>query len=434
MGEIIKIDNGYRFCVYTHRVNNGENKVLDIPMVVLKREDGSVAKYTGYEAFFGPYKYKRRNDVPTQGQMGYVCQALNYIFFQSPNRTRVRRLFDVTADMIFEFFEYYTKTPISASGERFRGKQSVEKCVSHVSNFFANLAEKGLCSMTVKDLLIRSFRKGKRSAREYEVFIPVWKAKPVSCMRKELIRDLPEEAVQKILRLAIRHDPMLYFLITVQITAGLRPGEALNLRRPDSPVSANQSIMISMYGSRINQIKIDLNTEFALRSDNTPVGRIKKERTVITYAGFMEEFYTAYMFHLKLIESREYERNYGPLFLNKRGMAMTYDLYRKRLNKLVKTYLVPELMESDTPELQALGMKLLTNQLAPHIFRHYFTVRLVLSGRTKTEIAGYRGDADEKSAEAYLKNKGALVAKAYEGHALAIEALKKEGMLHVTVE
>ena len=161
---------------------------------------------------------------------------------------------------------------------------------------------------------------------------------------------------------------------------------------------------------------------------------IKKERTVIMYAGFMEEFYTAYMSHLKLIEGREYERNYGPLFLNKRGMAMTYDLYRKRLNKLVKTYLVPELMESDTPELQALGMKLLTNQLAPHIFRHYFTVRLVLSGRTKTEIAGYRGDADEKSAEAYLKNKGALVAKAYEGHALAIEAMKKEGMLHVTVE
>lgn len=98
MADIIKIDNGYRFCVYTHRANNGADKVLDIPMIVLKREDGSIAKYTGYEVFFGPYKYKRRNDVPTQDQMGYVCQALNYIFFRSPNRTRVRRLFDVTAD------------------------------------------------------------------------------------------------------------------------------------------------------------------------------------------------------------------------------------------------------------------------------------------------------------------------------------------------
>ena len=64
MAEIIKMDNGYRFCVYTHRANNGEDKVLDIPMIVLKREDGSIAKYTGYEVFFGPYKYKRRNDVP----------------------------------------------------------------------------------------------------------------------------------------------------------------------------------------------------------------------------------------------------------------------------------------------------------------------------------------------------------------------------------
>jgi len=391
VSEIMKMDYGYRFCVHTHPVNNGENKVLYLPMIVLKRDDGTIAQYTGYEVYYGPYKYKHRNDVPTKDQMNYVCMALNYIFFLSPNRMNVHQLSDVTADMVFEFFKYYTETPISASGERYRGKQAVEKCVRYVSHFFANLAEKELCNMAVNDLLIRTFRRDEHSSREYEVFLPFWKAKPVECQRKELIRDIPEAAVRELLKLAIRHDPMLFFVITAQITAGLRPSEALNLRRPDSPISANPCIKISMYGSRVHKIELDINTEFLLRSDFVPIGGIKCERTVTMYPGFMEEFYAAYRFHLNLIKDLKYERNYGPLFVNTRGKALTYDTYQTRLSKLIRTHLVPKLLQADSHELQALAMKLQTNQLAPHIFRHYFSVRLVLSGRTKTEIAKYPG-------------------------------------------
>ena len=49
------------------------------------------------------------------------------------------------------------------------------------------------------------------------------------------------------------------------------------------------------------------------------------------------------------------------------------------------------------------------NNLSPHVFRHWYTVQLVLSGIDNVgELMGARGDTSPESSLTYLQNKGDL--------------------------
>ena len=109
------------------------------------------------------------------------------------------------------------------------------------------------------------------------------------------------------------------------------------------------------------------------------------------------------------MEGHKYEKEYGALSVNKQGKAITYPSYLGRFHAIIKEEIIPILLKSDNPEVVIYGRMLLENQISPHIFRHWYTVQLVLSGVNDVATLMYwRGDKSPESALTYLQNKGEL--------------------------
>ena len=429
MDKVFSLAKPYRYTVYKYQTATTEGKGMEVYLIVLVQNDCcGIVDFTGYEFFAGKFKSKPVNYVPQKHELHYICQALNYIMFQNWAKYRVTKLTDIKQSMIFDFFVNYYTTPKDKCGEAYRSQQSIDKCVAAVSHFFANVATTvgSSCAVQPNDLLWRTYyKRGKESRREYEDYLPCWRASAEHSVDQSLLRDIPESVMQELLRQAKIHDPMLYFAIVCGITAGTRPGETMNLRRTDSPLSLEPGIKLRWMGTAVEEVRLDLTREFRLRSDEVSIGRIKKERSVNIYKPFIAEFMDAYRFHLGLIANFPYEKEYAPIFLTRNGKAMSEDTYRKRFQRLVSKYLRPTLLQSDAPEQQAYGMLLQNYNLAPHALRHYFTVRLVLCGLDEAQLMYYRGDTSRDSALTYLRNKGEIMRKLEETHAKAMKNLAK---------
>jgi len=88
---------------------------------------------------------------------------------------------------------------------------------------------------------------------------------------------------------------------------------------------------------------------------------------------------------------------------------MTYDSYLKKFQDIIRNEMVPLYLASDDPEIVMYGRILLEHRLSPHVFRHWYTVQLVLSGINEPGTLMYwRGDSAPESALTYLQNKGEL--------------------------
>ena len=429
MNKVVALAKPFRYVVYKHRTATTEGRDMEVYLIVLTQSERcGIFRFTGLEFFAGPYRTKPVNYVPKEQELHYICKALNYIMFDCWAKYRVTRVTEITQSMIFEFFDAYRTSPKDRCGESYRGQQSIDKCVSAVSYFFANMSKAvGVsCAVRPEDLLRRTFFKhGKSGRKEYECYFPAWKGTAEHGAEKKLLRDIPESVMQELLIQAKIHDPMLYFALVCGITAGTRASETMNLRRTDSPLSMVPGIKLRLRGSAVEEVRLDLTREFMLRSDGVIVGRIKKERVVDIYKPFIPEFIEAYHFHMGLIRAAPYEKDYAPMFLIQNGKAMTGDTFRKRFQILTSKYLRPALLKSDLPEHQAYGMMLQSHNLSPHALRHYFTVRLVLAGLGVPELMYYRGDKSNESALTYLQNKGEIMRKLEETHSKAIESLLK---------
>ena len=110
------------------------------------------------------------------------------------------------------------------------------------------------------------------------------------------------------------------------------------------------------------------------------------------------------------MNGRKYEKEYGPLSVNRQGKAITYASYLDRFHKIIRDEITPILLESNDGELVAYGRILLEHIISPHVFRHWYTVQLVLSGADDVATLMYwRGDKSPESALTYLQNKGEIM-------------------------
>ena len=66
------------------------------------------------------------------------------------------------------------------------------------------------------------------------------------------------------------------------------------------------------------------------------------------------------------------------------------------------------MLSSDDPKIQIYGQLLLENNISPHIFRHWFSVKLTLYGVNVAELMYWRGDTSPESALTYINNKSDL--------------------------
>ena len=128
---------------------------------------------------------------------------------------------------------------------------------------------------------------------------------------------------------------------------------------------------------------------------------------------FLEVFVDTYNDYMAYLEGQKYEKDYGPLNLNKQGKALTYDVYYQRFRKIIREEMIPIFLNSDDEEVVFFGHLLQEHNISPHIFRHWYTTQLVLSGVNEiSELMSARGDKSPDSAWVYLQNKGEI-AKQY---------------------
>ena len=414
MDNIIKflsLDNSwrgqYRYGLYSHRLIAANGEVYTRHFIVVKNRFGLISRFTRLHNFVGVYEGKVFAPLVSdaEAKLRYVCVMLNYVLIEHYEKFCIDHVFKISRGSLECFFRDYAQGTLRDGGHR--GKQSVEKCVNAVTMFFRKLRRKfgGYVLLRETDLVIETIVRDRRGRLQYKKS-PAFQVKGFP-NRKDAFRELPTKAFQIPLSLAFRYAKDIAFAICLQAFAGLRAGEAMNVRQESSPTGSG--LIVTYYESAIKKIEIDLLRELPMRSDGVFCGRIKRERMQYVYPPFLDAFLTAYRYHKEFLATQSYEKEHRPMFVNEKGMAMTYSNYARRFKTLVDTHFRAVLLESDDPELRIYGQLLYENRLTPHALRHWYSVQLVLRGEDIAQVQYWRGDKNPESAFRYLQNKGDLV-------------------------
>jgi integrase len=431
MGQIIELHSQanrrteYRYGLYAHRLiaNNGE--VYTRHFIVVKNRFGAIVHFTRLHNFVGVYDSKIFSPVVSdaENKMRYVCMMMNYVLIDRYGKFRIDHVFKISKEALDCFFRDYAQDTMPNGS--YRGKQSVEKCVHAVTMFFRKLRRKFGASVLVKDsdLVVDTVVYSKHGR-------PIQRKRPAFQVKgfvshKTVFRELPTKAFKMLINLAFRYAPDIAFAICLQAFAGLRAGEAMNVRQEGSPLG--NGLILTYFEDEIRKVEIDLTKELPLRSDGVICGKIKKERKQHVYPSFIKAFEAAYTHHKTFLSERCFEGEYCPMFINSQGNAMTYEVYKKRFSALIDNHLRPALLASNDPECRIYGQLLLENELGTHALRHWFTVQLVLRGEDVAQIQYWRGDKTPESALLYLQNKGDLVRELEDTSCLLSEIFMSRG-------
>ena len=414
-----------RYAVYSYKGATPDGIAYTRSFIVLINGYGVITRFTRLQDYAGVYQSRTFLPISAnpEAKLHSICAMLNYVLVRRGDEFGVRHVFDITMEMLEAFFTDYALTAKQDGSHKKR--DTVERCVRAVTGFMANLSRAYEGYMRVdRDALYRE--ESYRSTRgEWKIRrVPDFQIRGISQASRPF-RDLPSKAFEILLPLAFRYAPNIAFAMTLQAFAGLRAGEALNVRQESSPLGAG--IRFTEVDGVLVSAEIDLTETYALRSDGKRVGSIKKPRKQEVFYPFLGAFQTAYQYHLTVLKKTPFEKEYAPMFPNSRGMAMTYDSYLKQFRELVRKRFIPPLLKSGDPELRLYGQKLCESSLTPHSLRHWFTVQLVLRGATISEVQHWRGDSNPQSAFEYLQDKGDLAKELKETDSRLLELLMKTG-------
>src|SRR5690606_23239869 len=150
-----------------------------------------------------------------------------------------------------------------------------------------------------------------------------------------------------LLRILKREKPELVLAVLLQLCAGIREGEIVNIRRANS-IYPNGIRYVKENGKFIS-FEVDLTKEYVLRSDGKKTGKIKIKRKQSVYPIFLEVIQEAYEEHLKMINEK-YLESEAPLFVNSsintktgKRMAISKQSYCKKIVNIMREIVLPEL-------------------------------------------------------------------------------------------
>lgn len=401
----VKIHNntkeGYRFSVYKHNLVVHHDKLVTRQFIVLKK-NGIIIAFTDFHKYVHSSNKRGAKSIFSNGgnRFKFVVQFLNYIFIEKLVAYKISKLTQITLKMIQDFFIWY-----GLDENKPRQKSTVDQCSGAIIDFMVNFirCNPGLSQLEIDDFTIENTYwtpQGKLKTRLIPNFDIFYLGK-----QGRIFRDIPNAAFDIICAYAETHYKDIFFMIVVSGFTGLRPSEVCNMRQEISPLGSGLSFV--KINGKTKSITIDLNNELNLRSDLVSVGRIKKERSQEVYPSFLDAFEFAYAKHKNYLKTCKFESDYCPMFVNSRGMAMTYDNYLVRFKQLMAE-IIPIMLSDHQPEVVEFANNLMEYNIAPHIFRHWFTVRITLYGEDIAGIQYWRGDNSPESALTYWKNKGEL--------------------------
>lgn len=382
-----------RFVVYKHSLVLGDNNIVTKQFIVLKHDDGNL-QFTDFHRYVKSTSRIKSISDDGNKRFSYVVKFLNFIFGTSG----LKSVDQLTLEMVREFFTLYGLSQLPEDSGK-RKKSTVEKCVNAVLDFLtlylserkekAKLKAEELYSTTT--FTNSRGRVVKRKEPNFEIYVDD------SNTEKAIFRDMPNSAFEMLFAHIAQYHKDLLMVVALGAFVGLRPSEACNVRREDSSLGAG--IIFHQSDNQVFKIEIDLRKEMPLRSDLKPTGRIKKERLQAVPYIFLEVFLDTYNDYMSYLEGKKYEKDYGPLNLNRRGKALTYDVYYQRFRKIIREEMIPIFLKSDDAEVVFFGQLLQEHNISPHIFRHWYTTQLVLSGVSEiSELMSARGDKSPDSA------------------------------------
>ena len=415
----------YHYAVYMYSDVMDDKVQREYPLIVLKNEYGVIVYFTCLHKYIRSYSNSAYRPVTSNAstKMKYICRMLNYVVIENYEKYGVNHIFQINKAMLLDFFSDYA-AGIKKDGKH-RDRQSIEKCLNAIREFIKCLNRKfeGYMSVSYEELFkveTVSMNNGrKKLVRRPDFQIEVYDE------HREVFRDIPTQVVAIIIEQSLSFMPEIAFAICLQAFAGLRPGEVCNVRREDSVLG--RGISITEIDGRAVKTEIDLTKEYCLRSDRVTCGKIKKERRQGVYPAFLDAFMHVYKLHLKYIDDKKYEHEYGPLFVERNGKAMTYEYYAKHFQKLMTEYVRPILLKHSDPECRLYGQMLYEKKLGLHAFRHWFSVQLVLHGEDIAQVQFWRGDSNPESALTYLMNKGELVRRLSEANNIFAKIVTQYG-------
>lgn len=396
-----------KFISYKHTLILGDNHLVTKQFIALKAPDGNL-QFTDFHRYVkSASKIKSISDDGNK-RFAYVIKFLNYVF----GVKRITSLDQLTLDMIKDFLMNYGLGTLPGD-TRHRKKTTVEICVNTILDFLTLYLKerKGKAILSPSALYETTSYTNKRGRliKRKEVKFDVYVDD--SQTEQAIFRDMPNSAFEMLFAHIAEYHKDLLMVVALGAFVGLRPSEACNVRREDSPLGAG--ILFHQSEGETFKVEIDLRREMPLRSDLKPTGRIKKERMQAVPYIFLEVFLDTYNNYMSYLEGKRYERDYGPLNLNKQGKALTYAVYYQRFRRIIREEMIPIFLKSDDAEVVFFGHLLQEHNISPHIFRHWYTTQLVLSGVSEiSELMSARGDKSPDSAWVYLQNKGEI-AKQY---------------------
>ncbi len=392
------------FATYTHRFVIKDQRLISRKFIVLKREDGTI-QFTDFHRYVKSPTHRVR-DFSDDGnnRFDFICKFLNYAFFEC----NIGCLDNLTVEVVADFLKKYgTSTLPSDSENSTRSKRTVERCISVITDFIEILTyeRKKQCKIKLDDLFVYKNKRDKHG-HSYRQKVLRFDVNYI-CNRTPIFRDIPNKAFDLMFHHIATNHKRILGLVMLSAFAGLRPSEACNVRRTDSPLGPG--MIFEIVNGHLIHIEIDLRKEMNLRSDLISVGKIKKERMQAVPDIFLEAFQDAYNIYTEHTNYQKFEADYGAFTVNSHGKAMTYESYRKEFQRIVKDELIPIFLSSNDEELVRYGRILMEHNISPHVFRHWYTVQLVLSGVSDPgTLMYYRGDTSPESALTYLQNKGEL--------------------------
>lgn len=393
------------FSVYNHSLVYGNNRIAVRKFIVLNHTDGT-KMFTDFHRFTGnPNRKIKSFNSDGDKRCTYICKFLNYAFFS----VGISSLSELTLDTGQKFINAYAMHELPEDDEYTkRSESTIDFCVSYIFDFYTNLAtdKHSKCHFKLSDLY-RHISVRNKYGKVILKKVPLFNVEYIPSYKVPIFRDMPNKAFQVLFDHIVDEHKDLLGLVLNQAFAGLRPSEACNVRRPDSPLGAG--IIFSEVNGELLGISIDLKEELNLRSDLKNVGGIKRERTARVPDIFLSAYKHAYDIYTEYMKDRKYEKDYGAFSVNLQGKAITYTSYYQKFRDIINDEMIPIFLESHDPELVLYGQTLMTHSLSPHVFRHWYTVQLVLSGIENPGVLMHlRGDRSPESSIVYIKNKGDL--------------------------
>lgn len=370
---------------------------------------GKIVEITSYSDFL---LKKVNTDKNTRlGYARYITMFLNYIFFEREYihdrndelfAINLNRIEDLSINDGNKFLNDYKVGKVGENANKTKSSiQIVERYLTNFYNYLYSYYEMRLIKEeNFEYVTVTKTINGKQ--RTYTYLKSLFVIHYLEVKKRKRLEYISLFALNELLALILKRNPMILLAVALQAFAGLRRGEVCNVTHYNT-----QALYV---GDKLKDWSVDLTIKPELRSDGVNVGEIKSPEIAHVHPVFIEYFDLILREHMKFIKNTyKKENKYGAMFMNRDGNAMTDSTYEDEFNKLISELII-RLEATGIPEAKLEADSMLIYSFTTHTLRYFFTQYIAgLPGINIFDIAMFRRDRSLDSAIRYIRNNPYLI-------------------------